>query len=403
MKNHILFFLFNLNCLFSSAQVLDSGSNFSFLRHIANESDVISLGEATHGDGTSFVKKIMFIKYLHDSCDYNVLAFESPYYDGNIANKNVLTIPNPFLKSIFGIWGTEELAELQKYILSTHNTARPLYFAGFDCQFGGYFSQNEHLSFWFPKLQDTIQKMFPLKYQKDSSTGFYAALKKQVRISGKFNTIEDADTVLLHKELFKILAFIQSDTHSYFRFWNQTIKCLIVNYRISNLKAFNSGMRDSMMYENFEEVKNDHQGSKIIIWAATDHSSFRSVKLPLDYYTKKSMGTYLKEKYGSKYYAISFSSYEGKIGTSDLLLYTLKKSTAQSFEGEMQKLTDSVEMFVNFRNTANKEYFEKRISSSRLLFSEEIAVQPWWLVDGAYYFKSMKRPKHLRGRYKYQY
>ena len=373
------------------------------LKSIAHNSEIISLGEATHGDGTTFEKKIKIIKYLHDSCGYNLLAFESPLYDGEIAHKNVLNVSNPFLKSIFGIWGCEEMLELESYIISTFSTSQPLHFTGFDCQFGGYFTQNGHLEYWFDKLQDTLVKLYPQLYIKDSSKNFKEVLQKLVRISGKYNSISNGDTVVLNRELVKVLDIIKSDTGSYFKLWSQTLRCLIIGYRINNMKAFNLGIRDSMMYENIEWVKNKFKNEKVILWAATAHSSFINPKDNIDNFHTKSMGEFIKEKYGSRYYAIAFSAYQGRIGVSQILQYKLKKGSPTSFEGEMKRLVDTIDIFVDMRLIINSEYFKKNISSSRLLYSEESKILPSLIVDGIYYFKEMKLPKHLKGRYQYKY
>lgn len=403
IMRYLLIFLTLVSSLDLFGQTFSSTKDLSFLKSIADSSEIIGLGEATHGDGTTFTKKVKIIKYLHDSCGYNLLAFESPLYDGEIARKNVLNVSNPFFKSIFGIWGCEEILELQSYIISTYSTSHPLFFAGFDCQFGGYFSQNGHLGVWFDKLQDTLVKLHPHLYEKDSTKNFKKALEKLIRISGKFNSISVQDTLVLNKELVKILNIINSDTATYFKIWSQTLKCLITDYRINNMKAFDLGIRDSMMYENIEWLREKFKNEKIIVWAATAHISFINPKDNINKFHAKSMGGFIKEKYGSRYYAIAFTAFEGRIGVSKILQYKLKSSSPTSFEGEMKRLFDTVDMFVDMRYSINKEYFDRKISSSRLLYSEESKILPSLIVDGVYYFKEMKMPRHLKGRYRYHF
>lgn len=402
MKLNIILIIALIRSGMLFGQEISSANSMIFLREIAEDAEIISLGESTHGDGTTFEKKINIIKYLHDSCGYNLLMFESPLYDGEISHKNIQNVSNPFLKSIYGIWGTEELVELQTYILSTFSTPKPLHFAGFDCQFGAYYSQNGHVDISFKQLQDTLSALYPA-YQKDASKNFYHALSKLVRISGKFNTISDDDTLLLSKEFSKISNLISSNSHRYFKLWNQIIKCLSIDYKINNMKAFESGLRDSMMFQNFEWVKNNYKDNKVIIWAATAHTGYSSLNKKIQYLPTKTMGEYLKEKYHAKYYAIGFSAYQGRISTSKLLQYKLPTSKTNSFEGEMQKLVDSTDAFVNMRNKVNKDYFDNKILSSRLLFSDESQLVPSLIVDGVYYFKTMSIPRHLNGRFKYSY
>ena len=58
--------------------------NFADLEPFAKavgDARIVMLGEATHGDGTTFVGKSRLVRFLHERMGFDVLAFESGIYD----------------------------------------------------------------------------------------------------------------------------------------------------------------------------------------------------------------------------------------------------------------------------------------------------------------------------------
>jgi erythromycin esterase len=51
------------------------------LKRIIGDSRIVMLGEISHGDGTTFLAKSRLIKLLHQQMNFDVLVFESGFYD----------------------------------------------------------------------------------------------------------------------------------------------------------------------------------------------------------------------------------------------------------------------------------------------------------------------------------
>lgn len=96
---------------------------------------IIQLGESSHGSREMNQIKVRLIKYLHQHHGFDVVAFEASSFACNRGLERSGGAPAyPMINCLFGVWVTEEVLELFRYIAETQASPRPLRLAGFDVQ-----------------------------------------------------------------------------------------------------------------------------------------------------------------------------------------------------------------------------------------------------------------------------
>ena len=295
-------------------------STFSDLKEILKDVELVMLGEQSHGEATAYETKIKLIKYLNQEMGFDLLIFESGFYDCHKAWEMIVAgedVRDAMGNSIFSLWSTiYELKPLANYIENARTSEHPLKLLGFDNQITGKYSK-----YLIPDLSEYLKKTNPAILE----TSEWEHFAESVNLLAKFRYKEFKKRPIQNDTLFVqklILELNKVDSNSDTDFWIQTLES--VNTFAATI-ALKKDFRDKQMAENLIWLKEKYPKSKIICWGATSHFLYNSDKVQMkskviqllggNYYKKQAMmGEYLKRKYKEKVFTIGFTAYQGEFG-----------------------------------------------------------------------------------------
>lgn len=295
-------------------------SNYSPLKELLKDVEIVMLGEQSHGEATTYNTKIKLIKYLHEELGFDILAFESGFYDAHKAWELIekgMNVREAMGHSISFIWSaSKDLIPLAKYIEETKNK-RTLQLIGFDSEFYTNLSKKyllEDLTAYLLKRDGAILSASEWNHLKESLEYSFKNETKKLK-----RNHAELDTSYIDQLIQKLSqAPIDSET----RFWIQTLK----NIKIHILDyALGIDSRDNQMADNLKWIKEKYPNKKIICWGATSHFLYNSTMVRMKkliiqflygkYYKKQPMmGHYVKELYGDRLFTIGFTAYQGHYG-----------------------------------------------------------------------------------------
>jgi erythromycin esterase len=298
----------------------DNYSDLQCLKQYLENRTLVQLGESSHYTKEYSQVKIRIIKFLHEQLGFDVIAFESGFFECFYTNENILnfSVTDAIKNSIFSIWGTP-MIDLFTYIKATQSTSHPLTLAGFDCQYtSAYFSISKRPGLLF----DLISKV-DIRYANE------------VRNFDSLTTIKFKSSSFPYSTQYKdsikagysrLNSFIDQHYDSLILFYpDNPVYPLILKQSVSSTLAFLDellfylyndifkyyAVRDSAMAANVVFLKEKlYPQKKTIIWAHNYHiakSGYPHAVNP----DSKVMGVYLAEKYGSELYTIGLYMLRG--------------------------------------------------------------------------------------------
>ncbi|NUO82269.1 erythromycin esterase family protein [candidate division KSB1 bacterium] len=351
---------------------------------------IILLGEATHGDGAAFAAKVRLIKFLHREMGFEILAFESGFYDCEKAWSLIKT-GTPAAKAaqqaLFGLWSeSRQVQPVFDYLDAVRDSARPLQLTGFDLQFSGSLSRdsllvdlgnflrvaNTHSAFdtasWLI-VRATLDTLFRFnsRFRKMSSQqqeNFYsasqklrewiAALPHDARDDEESTSIlEDTPLpasrgkLLSARSEYSPLEAGPGGVHASHRamHWLQLLRStetllrFLWNADFSKPDPKIMNLRDQQMGENLLWLARAHfPNKKIIVWAATSHSSRNRQNIrsreggKIGESEMIPMGDYLWRELGGQTYVLGFIAQHGKSAVRGRAPWDIAESRAGSLE-----------------------------------------------------------------------
>lgn len=331
--------------------------DFADLKRKIGDARLVLLGEETHGDGTTIEAKTRMVRFLHEQMGFNVLAFESSFYNAERAwsvahwDKDPL---NAIQNSTFELWGhTQQFLPLAKYIAGSVKTAKPLRITGFDTQLHGFFLKRD-LPVDFLMFLKKYDIPFENQMQQDTFYKVYRALvfgftQDQAVANAERISIREklpAFKHILDQKIKDISSLPPDDVTSYWKqIWISTreyLPAILAEKKIESGELANAAtIRDSLMAENLIWLTNNrYANDKIIVWAASWHigRSPDNKSIPATEIYPPVMGDYIKNSLGKKVYSICFTAYSGEWAWYNMQTpHQIGSQTKDSFEALFNK------------------------------------------------------------------
>jgi len=344
-------------------------SDLQFLKPLLEGRRIVQLGESGHGVAEFNKAKVRLIKFLHQEMGFQVISFESSFFDCFYSNEHEdeFSAATLMRQSIFGVWHTEEVLELFEYIKETKETENPLILAGFDIQFSGQASANRPE--FFRDIINVIdsnyaQTIYELEaeFRTKKSELDYTGLQKYIRsnvvrliesyealvafFDNNMDTLKDAFS---DKPLYPLIARQSA--------WSM-IQYISLIIEANGLQGIY--IRDRGMGINLSTLANTiYPGKKIIVWAHNFH--IRHNQEAVNSTPVKTMGTWVAEEFKPILYTIGLYMYRGSAAYNNRDIYNIPTPYPNSLEAICYRARCKflfVDMLNEQLNTGNSWMFE---------------------------------------------
>ena len=295
---------------------------------------VVQLGEPNHGAGTSFAAKVRLIKFLHRRMGFDVLVWESGFYDLELTQASMRAGEDAVAaarRGIFTLWSNaEEVRPLFEYAKASQTTTSPLDMAGFDMQVTADGSMERFAT----ELRSFVGAMRNRALRARASELADQAVQARGRVFSSMQaedleSLRDAADALLNVIRNQRAAFEEVHGSRKSSFMEHAIENMrtdaAIRYDAHHSAAPNverENRRDALNASNLRWLIEDgYPGRKIIVWAHNVHvmnayysSDWHTVHLEPQPTDMKPSGVFLAEWLKDDVYTIGMTTYQGQDG-----------------------------------------------------------------------------------------
>ena len=272
--------------------------DLAFLADVLRDVRIVGLGEGRHGTREHFQFKHRIIRFLVEKVGFRVFVIESALDACDVVNEYILYGRGDMYRALAGLhfwtWDTEEVAALIEWMREHNQTCQ----AGEECFFLGFDIQSCDVA-----CERLLKRLVPLA--GSDTERVRRCIEACARVNRKTSPDELPDAAWLlgwvsANQVALTRASSPQDYQLFVRYARHIFQC------ISHFSHGSSNdSRDRLMAENVSLLLNElPSGSKLILWAHNGHIAAR--------FEWKTIGHWLREAYGSLYYALGFTLCRGQ-------------------------------------------------------------------------------------------